>query len=675
MIVRSACPYDCPDCCGLLVETDGERVQSVRGDPEHGYSKGTLCPKLNGYERTVHAEGRILTPLLRDGPKGTGRFRPASWDEAVASIAGRWKEIVAAHGGEAILPYSYAGTMGLVQRNAGDAFFHRLGASRLERSICTPAQNAGWDMVMGETPGPDPDEAVESDLVILWGVNAVATNVHFLSRVREARRRGAKVWLIDTYRTPTAPLADRLVLVRPGSDGALALGMLHVLDAEGLTDRGFLAAEVQGWEALRRDVLPEHPPERAAALTGLPADEIGALARAYGRARAPFIRVGGGNSRYGNGAMTTRLLLCLPAAVGAWRRKGGGFLASSGTGPAFDLSPFTRPDLQPGPTRIVNMNQLGHALGELDRPRVMSLYVYSSNPAAVAPDQNAVLRGLSRQDLFTVVHERFLTDTARYADVVLPAPTMLETADLYRSYGQFYVQRTRPAIRPVGQARSNWDTFRLLAAAMGFDDPVFRRTADQVIDGLLASPSPWREGLDRAALEEGRAVPLRPPRGRWATPSGRIEIENPRARVPLPRWVPTHEEEGRLPLRLQTAPAVETLNSSFGERAELVRRRGAMALQIAPGEARSRGLADGERVVAWNDLGEVEFLLRVTDAVPPGVAVAEGVAWLEHALGPRSVNALTSQRLTDDAAGSTFYDNRVDLRRVEPPGRRGDSPS
>jgi anaerobic selenocysteine-containing dehydrogenase len=310
------------------------------------------------------------------------------------------------------------------------------------------------------------------------------------------------------------------------------------------------------------------------------------------------------------------------------------------------------------------MNQLGHALNELDRPRVMSLYVHSSNPAAVAPDQNAVLRGLAREDLFTVVHERFLTDTARHADVVLPAPTMLETADLYRSYGQFFLQRTRPAIPPLGEARSNWDTFRLLAAAMGFDEPVFRQTADQVIDGLLAAPSPWREGLDRAALEQGRAVPLRAPRGRWLTPSGRIEIENPRARLPLPRWVPTHEEEGRLPLRLQTAPAVETLNSSFGEREELVRRRGAMGLQVSPAEARSRGLAEGDRVVAWNDLGEVEFLLRVTEAVPPGVAVAEGVAWLEHALGPRSVNALTSQRLTDEAAGSTFYDNRVDLRRA-----------
>jgi len=660
--VRSCCPYDCPDCCGLLVDVEEDRVLSVRGDPDHGYSKGTLCPKLNGYEKTVHAPGRILTPLVREGPKGGGRFRRAGWGEAVALVAARWKAIVATHGGQAILPYSYAGTMGLLQRNAGHALFHRLGASRLERSICTPAQNAGWAMVMGDTPGPDPDEAEDSDLVVLWGVNAVATNVHFLARVKEARRRGGKVWLVETHRTATAPLADRVVLVRPGSDAALALGMLHVIDREGLADRAFLEAQVQGWDELRREVLPEVPPERAAALTGLPAQEIGELARAYAGARAPFIRLGGGNSRYGNGAITTRAILCLPAAVGAWARPGGGLLASTGTGGAFDLAPLTREDLQPGPTRVVNMNRLGHALTEVDRPRIMSLYVYASNPAAVAPDQNAVLRGLAREDLFTVVHERFPTDTARFADVVLPAPTMLETSDLYRSYGQFFVQRTRPALAPLGESRSNWQTFQLLARAMGFDDDVFSRGEEEIIDALLAVPSPWREGLDRAALEAGRAVRLRAPRGRWLTPSGKIEILNAALPERLPAFRPAHEAAGALPLWLQTAPAVESLNSSFGERDDLVRRRGPPSLKVAPADAAARGLADGQRVVAENALGSVEFHLRVTDDVPRGVAVAEGVPWIAHAPGGRTVNALTSQRLTDAAEGSTFYDNRIDVR-------------
>jgi anaerobic selenocysteine-containing dehydrogenase len=665
--VRSTCPHDCPDACGLLVETDGERVVSVRGDPEHGYSRGALCPKVNGYERTVHAPGRLLVPLLREGLKGEGRFRPTTWDEALSRIASRWKAIVAEHGGEAILPFSYAGTMGLVQRNAGEAFFHRLGASRLDRTICTPAQNAGWAMVMGETPGPDPDEIERSDLVLLWGINALATSIHSLARAKEARRRGARLWLVDTWRTATAGLCDRVFLVRPGSDGALALGVMHVIEREGLLDRAFLEAEVQGWEELSRSVLPEFPPERAAALTGLPPGEIRELALGYGRARAPFIRLGGGNSRYANGAMTTRTIACLPAAVGAWARPGGGLLASTGTGAAFDLAPFTRPDLLPRPTRVVNMNRLGHALTELSGPPVLSLYVHTSNPAVVCPDQNAVLRGLAREDLFTVVHERFLTDTARWADVVLPAPTSLETSDLYRSYGQFFLQRARPAMRPLGEARSNWDTFRALAAAMGFDEPVFRQTADEVVDALLAAPSPWREGIDRAALEEGRAVRMVEPRGRWFTPSGKIEIANPALPDRLPRWLPTHEEEGRLPLRLQTAPSLHGLNSSFGERQDLSRRLGPAAVQLSAAEAGARGLSDGDAVVAWNDLGEVALRLRVTDAVPPGVAVIEGVHWVGSRDG-RGVNALTAQRLTDAAGGSTFYDNRVDVRRAAPPG-------
>ena len=661
--VRSTCPHDCPDACGLLAETDGQRVLSVRGDPEHGYAKGTLCPKVNGYERTVHAPGRLLTPLLRDGPKGEGRFRRVSWDEALGVVAAHWKAILAEHGGEAILPFSYAGTMGLVQRNAGDAFFNRLGASQLLRSICTPAQDTGWEMVMGTTPGPDPDEALESDLVLLWGCNALATSIHFLARAKEARRRGARLWLIETWRTPTAAVVDRTFLVRPGSDAALALGMMHLLEKEGLVDRDFLGAQAQGWEALSREVLPEYPPARVEALTGLAAAELHELALAYGHARAPFIRLGSGNSRYGNGAMTTRAIVCLPAAVGAWARRGGGLLTSTGTGGAIDLRPFTRPDLLARPTRAVNMNRLGHALTELTGPRVMSLYVYASNPAVVVSDQNAVLRGLAREDLFTVVHERFLTDTARWADVVLPAPTSLETSDLYRSYGQFYLQRARPAIAPLGESRSNWDTFRALAAAMGFDDPLFSLDADQIIAQLLGAPSPWLEGLDRRALEEGKAVRMREPRGRWLTPSGKIEIENPRLPERLPRYLASHADSGALPLRLQTAPAVYGLNSSFGEREELVRRLAPTALQLSPADAAARGLADGEAVEAFNELGAVPFLLRVTDDVPPGVVVAEGVPSL-GARERRGVNALTSQRLTDTAAGSTFYDNRIDVRRA-----------
>jgi len=662
--LRSTCPYDCPDACGLVVETDGLTVRSVRGDPEHGYTRGALCPKVNGFEKTVHAPGRLMTPLIRSGPKGQGTLRRASWDEATALIADRWQALIATHGRESILPYTYAGTMGLIQRNAQEPLFHKLGASLLDRTICTAAQNAGLEHVLGTTPGSDPDEAAHSDLVVLWGINALATNIHFLTQVKAARRAGGRAFLIDTHRQATAAHVDRVFLVRPGSDGALALGMLQVMVRENLIDRAFLASETVGWGDIEREVLPEHSPERTAGLTGLSVEDIVFLARAYGSARAPFIRVGGAPSRYANGAISTRALLCLPAAVGAWAKKGGGFLAATGTGPAFDMTSFTRPDLLPGPTRTVNMNRLGHALGALDGPRVMSLFVANSNPAAVTPDQNAVLNGLAREDLFTVVHERFLTDTALYADVVLPAPTMLETTDLYRSYGQFYIQRTRPVIPPLGESRSNWDTIQTLARALGLKDDVFSLSADEHIDLLLSrASSTWFEGVDREALAAGGAVRLNPPRGVWLTPSGKIELRNDRLDEPLPRYRPTHSdlETDGLPLRLQTAPSLYRLNSSFTERRELASKLGAQTIRLSPADAASRGLTSGQRVTAFNAQGEVSFVLEVTEAVPAGIAVAEGVHSIQ-AGNARNVNGLTSQRLSDSGGGSTFYDNRIDVR-------------
>jgi anaerobic selenocysteine-containing dehydrogenase len=610
----------------------------------------------------VNSSDHILHPLVRTGPKGAAAFRRATWEEALALVSARWREIVARDGAEAILPYSYAGSMGLVQRNAGMPFFHRLGASRLERTICTPAQGAGWAAVMGRTPGPPPDTALASDLVVLWGQNAVATSVHFAQRARQARGRGATVILVDTYANDTAALADRTVLVRPGSDGALALGIVHVLARDGLADERFLAAETVGWPELRARALEEATPDAVSARTGLAPAEIEALARTLASARAPFIRIGGGPSRYGNGAMTVRSIVALAAVLGAFGRRGGGCLASTGSAAAFDLSPIVREDLLRRATRTINMNQLGRALADA-APPVRSMYVWCSNPAAVAPDQNAVLRGLAREDLFLVVHERFMTDTARFADVVLPATTSLEHSDLYRSYGHYCVQRARPAAPAPGEARSNWDVFRALAGAMGFDEPVFRTTADEMVDLLLAQPSPWREGIDAARLAEGKAVELVPPAGpRWQTPSGRIELVNRALAEPVPRLVAAHADADPLPLRLVTAPALHTLNSTFQDRADLRERAGGMTLQVAPAEARARGLAEGQRVVAWNALGQATFLLRVTDRVPPGVAVAEGVFWIAHAPGDRNVNALTSQRLTDAGAGSTFYDNRIDVR-------------
>ncbi len=663
-VARSVCPFDCPDACGLLVDVEDGRAVRVRGDPEHPYSRGTLCPKMNEYDRTVHSPDRLRHPLLRTGPKGEARFRRATWDEAIALVTSRWKEIVARDGAEAILPYSYAGSMGLVQRNAGMAFFHRLGASRLERTICTPAQDAGWKAVMGATPGPSPDEVLESDLVVLWGIDAVATNIHFVQRVKEARRRGARVLLVETWANETSRVADETILVRPGSDGALALGLMHVLAREGLADERFLAEETVGWAELRARALAENGPATTSAATGLAPAALEELARTLAAARAPFIRMGGGPSRHANGAMNVRSVVALAAVLGAFGRKGGGCFTAAHSSQAFDLSPLTREDLLPRATRVVNMNQLGRALDELSDPPVRSMYVWCSNPAAVAPDQNAVLRGLARDDLFLVVHERFMTDTARFADVVLPATTSLEHADLYRSYGHYAVQRARPAIPPLGEARPNWEVFRALARAMGFEEPLFRLSAEEVVDLLLARPSPWRGEGFAASLATGRAVEVRRPPGspRWATPSGKIELVNAAEPEPVPRHLPARADAGGPPLRLVTAPALYTLNSTFMERPDLRQKNGGMTLQLSPADARVRSLSDGQRVVAWNDLGEVAFVLRVTDRVPDGVAVAAGVWWTAHAPGGRNVNALTAQRLTDRGNGSTFYDNRIDVR-------------
>ncbi len=661
-LVPSACPYDCPDCCGLLAEVEGGKVVAVRGDPAHPYSRGSLCPKMVHYERSVHHPDRLTTPLIRTGKKGEGTFRRAGWDEAIALIAERWKAIAAAHGAEAILPYSYAGTMGLVQRNAGHAFFHRLGASQLARTICSPAKDAGIKAVFGDTPGIAPSEVARGDLILLWGVNAVAANLHLLPYVKEARKNGAKVWLIDTHRTATAAVVDRVFMVAPGSDGALCLGLIHLLARDGLAAESFLAAEAQGWPELRAAALADHPPARTAALTGLDEPSLLDLARGLAGARAPVIRIGEGLSRYGNGAMNVRSIGALAAVAGVLA-KGGGFYWGASSSVAFPITRFTRPDLMARPARTINMNRLGHALLEEASPPVMSLCVYASNPAAVAPDQNAVLRGLAREDLFTVVHERFLTDTARYADVLLPATTSLEHADLYRSYGHYVAQRARPAIPPLGESLPNWELFRRLARAFDFEGSPWDLDADGVIDLLLSGPGSWLDAGERTALDAGRPVTLRPPPGpRWRTPSGKVELLNPRLREPLPRLLPTHAGEGALPLRLQTGPALYSLNSTFMDRDDLAGKRGPMRVRLSPAEAGRRAITHGARVIAFNELGEVALLAEVTDAVPDGLAVVEGVHWARDTLSGRNINALTSQRLTDEAGGSTFYDNRIDVR-------------
>jgi len=660
---RSVCPYDCPDACGLLVEVvDGQAVK-VKGDPEHPYTKGTLCPKMTHYERTVHSPQRLTHPLLRIGEKGTGQYKPITWDEAIQGIADRWKGIVSDYEAEAILPYSYAGTMGLVQRNCGEGFFHRLGASRLARTICSSAKGYGWAAVMGETLAPHPDEVKKSDFIILWGTNALATNIHLLHNVREAKKRGASVWLVDTYENPTAQIVDKVVLVRPGSDGALALGIMHILVREGRIDQAFMDRYVQGFEQFQKEVLPDYPPDKVSQITGIEVSLLEEMAVRYGNARAPFISLGSGLCRYSNGAMTVRTITCLPALVGAWSKPGGGLLASISTNKAFNTSRVTHEDFLHKPTRIVNMNQLGYALTELSGSPIKSLYVYHSNPAVVAPDQTMVIKGLRREDLFTIVHERFMTDTARFADIILPATSSLEHADIYRSYGHYGIQRAAAVIPPVGEAKSNWEVFQLLAQAMGFEESFFGQNTDEIINQLIDPPTPWLEGVNLVKLQEGRPVELSLPvnyKTTFLTPSGKIELFNPNEVDPLPRYFEPHGDDA--PFYLMSAPSIYSLNSSFNERPDLLRKKEAAYLQMSFKDAEKKNLQDGQRVIAFNERGEVHFILKLTTIVPQGVVVTEGLFSNESASGERGVNALTSQRLTDRAAGSTLYDVKVDVR-------------
>ena len=662
---KSVCPYDCPDACGLLLKVEDEKVTAVKGDPAHPYTRGLLCPKMAHYERSIHSPQRLKQPLVRTGKKGAGEFREASWQEAIGIIGQRWRKIIAEYGGEAILPVSYAGTMGLVQRNAGHALFHKLGASRLERTLCSSAKGYGWEAVMGGTLQAEPDEAAASDLILIWGAHTLATNIHFLHPVRQAKSKGAKVWVIETHITETARLiADRTVLVRPGTDGALALGIMHELQRLGLLDGDFLDRWVSGFDRLAAEVLPRYSPAKVAAITGVPATVVTELGEAYGKAAAPFIRQGSGLYRYGNGAMTARLISCLPALVGAYAKPGGGTLGDLSTSSVFNTSVITREDFIDKPTRIVSINRLGEALtGGVTEPPIMGLYVYHSNPASVYPDQNSILRGLSREDLFTVVHERFMTDTALYADIVLPATTSVEHDDAYRSYGHYGLQRVKSCIPPLAAAKSNWETFCLLAGEMGFDEPIFRQSAAELLDQLFEKPGSWLAQVDWQKLQAGEPVTLPLPENykmQFRTASGRIEIVNPRETPELPDWFPPYGGSGEF--YLMTAPSLYSLNSSFNESAELVARKGPMSLTMNPLDAERLALMDGQRVLAYNELGEVTFVLKIADSVPGGVVVADGVSWLRDAPGRRTINALTSQRLTDRGKGSTFYDTKVDVR-------------
>src|SRR5436190_11749554 len=478
----SVCPHDCPSCCSLIVTVEEGRLTSVTGNPAHPFTQGVICGKVREYAERVHSPLRVLTPLRRTGPKGRGEFARITWDEAIGEIARRWRAIIATDGAEAILPFSYAGSMGQVQYYAGHPLFHALGASRLDRSICVTTAYAGWRATVGAVTGNDSEQMVGADLVVLWGVNASYSTINVMTLVKQARARGAHVVAIDPYRTPTAQQADEHLMVRPGTDAALALAVMHVLVAEGRVDHGYIARATLGFDRLAEH-LRAYSPEAVAPIVGLDAETIVRFARRYGATPRTFIRVGIGLSRHENGAMTCRTLACLPALTGAYADPHGGALLSTGGAYGFDYSVLERPDLMPTPApRMINMIQLGRALTDRAMsPPVRALYVYSSNPAAVCPNQTLVLKGLEREDLFTVVHEQVMTDTAHYADLVLPATTSMEHLDLYRSFGQLTLQLAHPVLPPQGEAKSYWDAFGLLARALGVATEHYARGYDAAL--------------------------------------------------------------------------------------------------------------------------------------------------------------------------------------------------
>ncbi|MGH8714257.1 MAG: molybdopterin-containing oxidoreductase family protein [Casimicrobiaceae bacterium] len=683
-LVRGACPHDCPDTCALRITVADGRAIKVEGDPDHPTTRGVLCTKVARYLERTYSDRRVLHPLRRVGAKGEGRFERIGWDEALDTIASRFKAIAAsAEGPQAIVPYSYAGTMGILQYGSMDRrFFHKLGASLLDRTICATAGKAGYVATIGAAIGTDLEQFENAKLILIWGSNPVVSNLHLWSRVQEAKRRGARLIAIDPYRSQTAEKCHLHLALLPGTDAALALGMMHVLIAEDLLDRDYIARYTLGFEALEQRVR-EYPPARAAAITGLPEAEIVALARDYGTIAPAVIRLNYGMQRHAGGGMAIRTVACLPALVGAWRHPAGGaLLSSSGTYPV-NTPALERPDLIWNRPRTINMSTIGDALLEADDPPIRALFVYNSNPVAVAPQSGKVVAGFCREDLFCVVHDVFLTDTADYADIVLPATTQLEHVDVHLSYGHLYVLANNPAIAPVGEAKPNTEVFRLLAERMGFDDPCFGETDESMAANAFLADHPRAAGIDWATLKAEGWQRLNVPspfapfaQGNFPTPSGKCELYSESLRRqgldPVPTYTPPRESAAsnpalaqRYPLAMLSPPARNALNSSFGGLPVFLETEKTPWLDIHADDAAARGIASGARVRIYNDRGAFVVTARVTDRTRPGVVVAPSIWWRKLSPDGTNANMVTGQALTDIGRAATFYDVLVEVARAD----------
>ncbi len=668
----------------MLVTVENGQAVRVAGDPDHPYTRGFLCTKVANYEQRTYSPDRVRTCLKRVGAKGEGHFEPISWGEALDIIAARFTALAeSGEGAETILPYSYCGTMGLVQSQSMDRrFFHRLGASQLDRTICASAGTAGYKATIGATIGTDPERFREARLILLWGTNTLSSNVHLWPEVLRARDNGARIIAIDPRRTRTAAQCDEHIVPLPGTDAALALGVMHVIFADGLEDKDYLERYTVGADALLNRAR-EYPPERVAAICGLAPETIVRLARLYATVKPSVIRINYGLQRHRGGGMAVRTLTCLPAVVGTWRDPAGGILLStSGTFP-LNFNVLERPDLMPTPNpRMLNMSRLGDLLTKTDDPPVRALYVYNSNPAAVAPEQKKVLAGLRREDLFTIVHEQFLTDTTDYADIVLPATTQLEHFDLHKAYGHLYLVVNERAILPLHEAKSNSEVFRLLAARMNFQEDCFRDSDEDIARQAISNDQPALRGITLERLREQGWMRLSVPgmfapfaEGNFPTTSGKCELYSEKLEAQglpaVPEFIPPNESRqsspnlaGRYPLALISPAAHAFLNSSFANLPKHLRQELRPFVEINPADAAARDIKDGDTVRAFNERGSCELSAVVTTRAREGVVVSPSVWWNKLSPGQANINQLTSQSLTDMGGGATFYDALVEIERI-----------
>jgi anaerobic selenocysteine-containing dehydrogenase len=679
-IVKAACPHDCPDTCAMEIAVENGVAVEVRGGAMP-FTEGVLCTKVARYLDRTYSPDRVLHPLKRVGAKGPGkgRFERISWDAALDEIAARFKQI-AAEDPQQILPTSYAGTMGLVNYASMDRrFFYRLGASLLDRTLCSSAGKMGVKITLGGSVGMDPERADEAKLILIWGTNPIVSNLHFWTRCQEAKRRGAKLVAIDPWRSQTAEKCHQHVQVLPGTDAALALGMMHVIVGEGLHDRDYVDRYSLGFEALAERVK-QYPPQKVAQICGITVEEVLTLAREYASVKPAAIRINYGLQRHSGGGMAARTIACLPALVGAWRDAAGGFVLTTADFYAFDHKTLERPDLVRGAPRTLNQAALGDALTSA-QPPVKALYVYNNNPVAVCPDSNKVIAGFSRADLFTVVHEIFLTDTCDYADIVLPATTQLEHYDVHKSYGHLYALANNPAIAPLGEAKPNAEVFRLLAKRMGFTDACFDDSDEEVCRQALVSTHPRMADISWDALKEKGwqrlAVPERYApfaQGGFPTPSGKCEFYSETAAKlgldPLPGYTPPRENvlanpalAARYPLAFISPPCRNFLNSSFANLPFALESEKAPHLDIHPDDARARGVRDGDQVRVFNDRGAFTLKATVSERARPGVVVAPSVWWRKLSPDGRNANDVTSQATADMGGAATFYDCLVEVVR------------